>query len=115
VTVPYYFDHHIHKAIIAGLRRLKVDCLTAEKDGRPAAADENLLSRATDQRRVFITNDSDLMVIAAEWWSTGKTFGGVFRLPQDLMTIGEAIETPYLIDQTSEAEEWVNRVVYLPL
>jgi hypothetical protein len=39
---------------------------------------------------------------------------GVLIIPQQL-SIGETIEELLLIWSDSEAEEWVNRILYLPL
>ena len=115
MTVRYYFDHHIHNAIVAALQSAGVDCLTAEDDGRAAERDPKLLDRSTALGRVLVSNDSDFFEIAKERWATGRTFAGIIRLKQDLMTIGEAIEELHLIAVATEAEEWVDRLMFLPM
>jgi hypothetical protein len=89
--------------------------VTAEGDGAAATADEQLLQRATNLGRVLFTNDADLLVIAAQWLSLGRTFVGVVYAEQLRITIGQAIADLELLSTATEANEWQNRVEYLPL
>lgn len=59
MSVRFYFDHHVHLAIVEGLRNLEVQCLTAEEDGRRDVPDEELLDRATALGYVLVSNDED--------------------------------------------------------
>jgi predicted nuclease of predicted toxin-antitoxin system len=115
LSVELYMDHHVHSAITAGLRSRGVDCVTAEEDGAAATADEQLLQRATDLGRVLYTNDSDLLVIAAQWSSSGRPFVGVVYAEQLRITIGQAIADLDLMATATDPEEWQSRVEYLPL
>jgi hypothetical protein len=44
----------------------------------------------------------------------GKSAPGVFILPQQRSAIGEVIEWLILVGTASQAEEWRNRIAYLP-
>lgn len=113
--VRLYFDHHIHLAIVDELRKLGVHCLTAEEDERRDLSDVELLDRASALGYVLVSNDEDFHAIAADRWASGVRFGGIIRLDQNKLTIGQAIENLQLITAASEADEWVDQLVYLPL
>ena len=115
MSVGFYMDHHVHGAVTAALRRRGVDCLTAEEDGTSRAADDKLLERAKQLRRVLYSNDVDLLVVAASWLATGREFAGLVYAEQLGITIGQAIADLELIATASEPEEWKNRIEYLPL
>ena len=52
MTVSFYLDEHIPRAITTGLRLRGVDVLTAQEDGRSGASDADLLDRATELGRI---------------------------------------------------------------
>jgi predicted nuclease of predicted toxin-antitoxin system len=62
MSVKLYMDHHVPRAITAGLRLRKVDVLTAFEDGANRIADSDLLKRAGELNRVLFTQDQDLLI-----------------------------------------------------
>jgi hypothetical protein len=113
--VRYYIDHNFHGAITDGVRRLGIDCLTAEEDGRRRMADDLLLQRATDLQRVMVSQDLDMWVIASGWLQAGRHFGGLAYGRQWGVTIGNAISDLQLIAGAMMADEMCNQIIYLPL
>jgi hypothetical protein len=46
MSLLFYMDHHVRRAITRGLRARGVDVITAQEDGFAAASDEAILARA---------------------------------------------------------------------
>ena len=59
MPVSLYMDHHVPRAITAGLRLRGVDVLTAAEDGAAELADPDLLDRAAVLGRVLFSQDED--------------------------------------------------------
>lgn len=115
MTVAFYMDVHVHRAITAGLRLRGVDVLTAQEDGYRTADDDRLLDRATELQRVLFTQDEDLLAEGKHRQEAGIAFAGVIYAHQLRITIGRCVNELELIAKASEARELANRVEYLPL
>ena len=115
MSLRLYMDHHVHKAVTAGLRQRSVDCLTALEDGTAAWPDDHLLQRPTDLRRTLFSQDTDLLAVAALWLTTGRPFAGLVYGEQLRVTIGQAISDLELLAKTSDAADMVNRIEYIPI
>lgn len=63
--VRFYLDEHIDIDVARALRRRNVDVITVQEAGQRAAADEALLQTATQLGRVFVSQDADVLRIAA--------------------------------------------------
>jgi hypothetical protein len=55
MSISFYFDVHVRRAVTEGLRVGGVDVLTAQDDGADEMEDDELLSRATALDRVVFT------------------------------------------------------------
>jgi hypothetical protein len=108
-------DHHVHAAVTAGLRQRGVDVLTAEDDARSGAADDLLLARATELRRVLFSQDRDLLEIAAEWMRVGRGCSGLVYGHQLQVSIGQAVRDLELIAKVADPDDMRNRIYRLPL
>jgi predicted nuclease of predicted toxin-antitoxin system len=115
MSVRFYMDAHVRRAVTEGLRVRGVDVLTAQEDGAGELEDSELLDRATGLGRVFFTQDDDLLREAKRRQETGEPFAGVVYAHQLNITIGQCIVDLGLIAQASEPQEWVNCTAYLPL
>ena len=83
--------------------------------GLRGVADPALLELAAEQDRALITYDRNTMTRHfRERLESGKPAPGVFILAQRESAIGEVIDSLLLIWAASEAEEWRNRIVFLP-
>src|ERR1044071_10089751 len=108
-------DVHVPSAITDQLRAREVEVLTAQEDQTRESSDSDLLDRASELGRIFVTQDADLLIEATVRQRTGGGFVGVIYASQTGVTIGQCVENLELIAETTELEEWVNRVDYLPL
>ncbi|MCZ7670648.1 MAG: DUF5615 family PIN-like protein [Chloroflexi bacterium] len=62
MTLAFYMDQHVPRAITVGLRLRGIDVLTAYEDNRSELNDPDLLDRASELNRVLFTQDDDLLV-----------------------------------------------------
>lgn len=108
-------DENVRGAITRGLRRRRVDVLTARDDGRAETDDLLILRRATELDRHLYSEDEDLLVIAADCQRRGEGFSGVVYAHQRHLTIGHCIADLELVVGGSSLAEYATRVVFLPL
>lgn len=115
MSLAFYMDHHVPKAIINGLRLRGVDVLTAYEDGANEYEDDDLLDRATELQRVLFTQDDDLLSKAAKRIQKGVPFYGVIYAHQLRVSIGVCVNDLVIIAQAGESEDIIGRVQFLPL
>jgi predicted nuclease of predicted toxin-antitoxin system len=115
VSVRFYLDVHVHRAITDGLRLRGVDVLTAQEDGYRTADDSTLLDRATELERVLFSQDEDLLREARVRQAAGIPFAGVVYAHQLGITIGRCIQDLELIAMIADPADLAARVEYLPL
>ena len=65
MTVKFYMDEHIHKAVTNGLRIRGVDVLTVQEDGLAGEPDMIILDRATALNRLIFSQDQDFLIYLA--------------------------------------------------
>lgn len=115
MPIVLYMDHHVPRAITAGLRLRGVDVVTAFEDGAHELSDPDLLDRAGAQGRVLFSQDRDLLVEAARRQTEGIPFGGLVYVHPMRLSIGACIRELELIVKAAEPEDLLNRVEILPL
>lgn len=115
MTVAFYMDVHVPRAITSGLRMRGVDVLTAQEDGYRTASDDRLLERATALQRVLFSQDEDLLAEAKQRQVEGVAFSGVVYAHQLEITIGRCVQDLELIALAAASVEIADRVEYLPL
>jgi predicted nuclease of predicted toxin-antitoxin system len=115
MSVKFYMDVHVRRAVTEGLRLHSVGVLTAQEDGSRTLDDPELLDWATKLGRVLFTQDDDLLREGKRRQQSGEEFAGVIYAHQLNVTVGECIEDLWLIAGATEPDEWLNRVEYLPL
>jgi hypothetical protein len=117
VTVRYLADEDLKAAIIQGLRSREpaIDILDVKTTGLRGTKDPALLEIAARQDRILITYDRHTMTRHfRDRIGAGKSTPGVFILPQQRSAIGEIVEWLLLVWTASQAEEWRDKIVYLP-
>ena len=114
MTVRLYMDVHVPQAITEQLRRRDVDVLTAIEDGVDTMLDRRLLERVHLLGRVIFTQDIGFRVMAQEWQRQNKPFSGLIFGHQLGGTIGQYVRDLELIAKSSEPEEWIDVVEFLP-
>lgn len=108
-------DVHVRRAVTSALRLRSIDVLTAQEDGSAELADDALLRRATELRRVLVSQDEDLLREGARWSSERQDFSGIIYAHQLRITIGQMVEDLELIATATSRDEWWGRIEYLPL
>ena len=114
MPVSLYMDVHVPQPITEQLRRRGVDVLTAIEDGCNTMRDDELLERARTLGRIVFTQDIRFRVMAEDWQRQGKPFAGLIFGHQLGGTIGQFVRDLELIAKTTEPDEWLNRIEYLP-
>ena len=115
MSVPLYFNHHMPRPILDGLRARGIDIITAAEDGYARAADEALIERATQLGRVLVSEDKDFLVITDRWLQAGRDFAGFVYAPRRYTRYGQPIRDLELIAKVYEPEDVRNTVMRLPL
>ena len=108
-------DHHVPRAITAGLRIRGVDVRTAYEDNAHEFEDPDLLTRATELERVLFSQDEDLLVEAKRRQQDRIAFFGVIFAQQGVVSIGQCVKDLELIATLGDVKDVEDKVLYLPL
>ncbi len=87
-------DNQVQRALVDGLLRAGWDVVRAIDAFPGGTADAVLLEQAAKEGRVFVTNDEDLLAIAAAWLEAGRSCPGLVYWHEDdyaAMTTGEIL------------------------
>lgn len=109
MALRLYSDECIDARIVAGLRRRRIDILTAGEQGLLSASDAQQIERAIALGRTLVTADQDFLAIVRDMNARGKAFPGVFFIQQGT-PIGEAIRNiadAAEILQPADMESWL--------
>jgi hypothetical protein len=94
---------------------LSRDFLTAQAAGLRGMRDPEILALAVERQRVLVSHDVGTMPAHFRAVrNAGKHSSGVFLIPQSL-DVASAIDELVLIWLASEASDWEDRLVWLPL
>jgi predicted nuclease of predicted toxin-antitoxin system len=115
MTVAFYMDENIPRAVTNGLRLRGVDVLTVQEDNRGGAPDLVVLDRAAALDRLVFTQDEDFLVEAQHRQQEGINFAGIVYIHHQRLIVGECIRELEMIAQIGNLEEFADRVQYLPL
>lgn len=115
MTIAFYMDVHVPRAITIGLRERGVDVLTSQEDETAEWEDHDLLDRSTELERVMFTRDHDFLGEARQRQQAGIEFSGVVFAEQLDVNIGTCVNDLELIAKCCEPQELFNSVLYLPL
>ena len=115
MTVDPYMEHHVSRAITAGLRLRDVDVLTAAEDGAATIPDPDLLDRAGEIGRVIFTQDADLLREATHRLNEGIPFCGVIYAHQLYVPIGVCVRDLEMIAKATDPDDLRDQVTHLPL
>ncbi len=115
MTLRFYMDQHVPRAITVGLRLREVDVLTAYEDSASLMTDPQLLDRAAELERVLFTQDDDLLAEATRRQREGIRFCGIVYAHQLRVSIGGCVNDLEVIAKAGKPDDIVNRVEFLPL
>ncbi len=116
MNVRFQADADLNHVIVkATLRREpSIDFQAAHAAGLSGLHDRDVLALAAQAGRLLITHDRRTMPGHFAEFIMQKTSSGVIVIPQKL-PIRVVVDDLLLIWETSEAEEWINRIQSLPL
>ena len=109
-------DENLNAKIIAGLLRREpsVDFQTAKAAGIVGLPDEEVLATAAREGRLLISHDRETMPGHFNRFVVSSASAGLLIVSQSL-AIRKAIDELLLVWAVSEADEWHNRIAFLPI
>jgi predicted nuclease of predicted toxin-antitoxin system len=109
-------DADLDGRVLRGLRRAApgVDIRTAADAGLAGLDDSEVLQIAAESGRILVSQDRRTMPGHFSRYVAGAESPGVILL-REAISISAAIEDLALISTASEAEEWIDRLVWIPL
>ena len=109
-------DADLNHKIVVGLRRreLSVDFMSAHDGGVIGVSDPDVLRIAANSGRILISHDRKTMPSHFVRFCETQSSRGLIIVAQDL-DIGAAIDDLLLIWLATEAEEWVDKIGFVPL
>jgi predicted nuclease of predicted toxin-antitoxin system len=115
MSLSYYMDVHVPRAITCSLTAAGVDVITAQEDGCARMPDPELLDRAGLLGRILFTRDDDLLVEAVRRQRASIPFAGVIFAHQMRVNIGQCVHDLQLLAECLDPEDLANTAVHLPL
>ncbi len=115
----FLLDEHVDVAIQRQLLRtnILIEVLRIGDEGTLTAGvdDPEILEWAGKRGFIVVTEDRSTMPNhVAVHMAAGRTFAGLFWIRPDV-SIGQVVEELHLIWQVCEAEEFVDRALFIPL
>jgi predicted nuclease of predicted toxin-antitoxin system len=115
-TPRFLADEDLRHRIVKAARRLEpsLEFVTVVELGLSQAKDPEILEYAGQNNWLLVSHDVNTMKDYAEQRLTaGQSISGLFLVPQNKASRSVA-ESLVLIWAASSAEEWKDRIVYLP-
>jgi Domain of unknown function (DUF5615) len=116
MTIRFQADADFNRNIVFGVLRREptIDFQTAMVAGLEGLSDQEVLAIAATESRILISHDQRTMPLHFAEFITTQTSSGVLIASQNL-PIQEVIDSLIVIWGASNAAEWMNRIVFLPL
>jgi predicted nuclease of predicted toxin-antitoxin system len=116
MRIRFLADADLNHAIVAAvLRRVpEADFRSATDAGLSGLHDLEVLALAAREGRLLVTHDQNTMPRFFAEFIAKRASPGVIVVRQKL-TVASVLDDLVLIWTASQAEEWTNRIVYLPL
>ena len=115
MRVRFQADADLDGRILRGLRRTapEIDIRTASDAGLAGLDDPDVLRISVDSGRTLVSQDRRTMPAHFARYVRGAHSPGVILLREAISIV--AIEELALIWSASDTDEWVNRLVWIPL
>lgn len=115
MTIRFQADADFNQNIVTGVLRREptIDFQTALVANLEGLQDREVLELAAKEGRILVSHDRRTMPVHFAEFITTKTSSGVLIVSQDV-PIQQVIETLILIWAASSAEEWINRIAFVP-
>lgn len=116
MRIRFQADADLDGRIVRGLKRksLDIDMRTAATAGFAGLKDPEVLRLCAESGRVLVSQDRRTMPAHFAAYVATSNCSGVILL-REAISLAVAIEELVLIWSASEAEEWVNRLAWIPL
>jgi len=116
MKIRFQADADLNQKIVSATIRLQadVDFRTATAAGLEGIDDLGVLEIAASDSRVLVTHDKSTMPTHFAEFVARKQSPGVL-LARRGVKLSKVAEELVLIAEASEAEEWINRIAYIPL
>ena len=115
--IRFLADADFNHVIVKGCRRQEptLDFLSANEAKLEGVPDPEVLAFAAEQHRILVTHDRQTMPWHfGEFLMSGRSSPGVFLVSQ-YAPIADVIEDLVLIWAASDADEWKDRIVDIPV
>ena len=115
MKIRFQADESLSHALIQAVLRLEpsIEFMTAQQAGVLGLGDPEVLAVAAQNGRLLITRDKATFPQHFADFIAYNESSGVIVIPSHL-TIAQIAEELFLIWLVIEAEEWANRITYLP-
>ena len=116
MKIRFLADVNLSAAIVEGVLRLEasIDFQTHKSAGLDRRSDPDVLRIAAESNRLLVTHDRNTMPAHFRRFIRQNNSPGIVVIPQR-MRVKFVAEDLLLMWAASDAEEWQNTVVYLPL
>ena len=116
MNVRFQADADLNQSIVLSVVRQEpsIDFRTATEAGLEGLPDREVLTLAAAEGRVLVSHDRKTMPRHFGQFLMNSSSPGVLLVPQYL-PISRAVEELVLVWSVTEASEWINRIVWLPL
>ena len=116
MKVRFQADADLNQDIVTGVRRREplIDFQTADEAGLRGVDDAGVLAYAAREGRILVSHDRKTMPQHFAAFISTETSPGLLIISQKT-DVRMAIEELIMIWAASEAEEWINTVLTVPL
>lgn len=105
-----YADENIEKSIIEGLRRRKVEVISAKELGYAGKPDEFHIKKALELKAVILTHDIDFLRIAT---TSGLSHRGIIFSHSKEVSIGQCLRGVELIVNVLTDKDMENHIEFI--
>lgn len=105
-----YADENIEDSIIEGLRRRRIEVVSARELGYLGKSDEFHIKKASELKAIILTHDIDFLRMAS---SPGIRHAGIIFSHPEKVSIGQCIRGIELIANILTEEEMENHIEFL--
>lgn len=116
MKVRFQADADLNQIIVsATIRRvLDIDFRTASAAGLAGLSDPGVLALAARDGRILVTHDQSTMPQHFAAFIAEQESPGALIVPRHY-ALSQIVDDLILIWSATEAEEWINRIMYLPV
>lgn len=116
MPIRFQADADLNQIIVSAvLRRVPaIDFRTAATAGLSGLKDPEVLTVAASDSRILVTHDQATMPRHFGEFSRSQRSPGLIVVPQHL-PLGEVVDDLILIWTATQADEWTDRIVFLPI